>query len=130
MEHLSKLYVQVITASDRLRTSDQSPIGFALGDIPVVHADTKTGRYGFRDGLAVMDANFIAGPLTRTTAAVLTVRPERPADLVVKKKLQTLNAVFIRAAMGEVACHPDDALELRRMFRNLHRLPPGPLIGA
>jgi hypothetical protein len=116
--HLSKFWVQVIIA-------DQLGVGFALADIPIVHANTKTGQYGFRDGLALGDADLIVGPLTRWTAVALSVRPTPHVTLKVKKRLQEVNAVFARAALREIACHPDDARELARVCQRLDQLPPG-----
>ncbi|MFG1818798.1 DUF4238 domain-containing protein [Kribbella sp. NPDC049174] len=118
---LAKFHVQVIT-------SDQLEMGFALGDVPVVHANIKTARYGFRDNLAIGDADLIVGPLTRTTAAALSVRPRKPIKLTVKRRMQEINAVFARAALNEVACHPDDALEVRRVCQQLDRLSPNRLV--
>ena len=118
---LAKFYVQVIT-------SDQLGIGFALGDVPVVHANTRTGQYGFRDRLAVGDADLIIGPLTRSAAVALSVRPREPAKLTVKRRLQELNAVFARAALSEIACHPGDAHEVQRVCKNLDRFAPDRLV--
>ncbi|MFI5710980.1 DUF4238 domain-containing protein [Kribbella sp. NPDC051620] len=113
-DQLAKFHVQVIT-------SERLGMGFALGDIPVVHANTKQGRYGFRDDLAIGDADLIIGPLTRTTAAALTVRPVDSAKLAVKKRMQEINAVFARAALNEVACHPDDVADVRRVCEQQDR---------
>lgn len=119
---LAQFHVQVIT-------SDQLGMGFALGDVPVVHANIGTGQYGFRDRLAIGDANLIVGPLTRSTAVALSVRPMDAARLTVKRRLQELNAVFARAALHDVACHPDDAIEVRRVCQSLDRFPPDKLVG-
>jgi hypothetical protein len=121
--HLAKFYVQVIT-------SDQLGLGFALGDVPVVHANTSAGQYGFRDRLAIGDANLIIGPLTRFTAAALSVQPRESAKLTVKKRLQELNALFARAALSEIACHPSDVQEVQRVCQNLDRHTPNRLVPA
>jgi hypothetical protein len=98
--------------------------GFVIGDTPVVHAQLGNARYGFRDRLALGDADFIIGPLTRTTAACFTVRPLAPALVKTRKMLDTINAIFLRAALREVACHPDDAKAVRQTHSRLDRLPP------
>jgi len=102
--------------------------GFVLGDIPVVHADTKCGRYGFRDRLAIGDADLIIGPLTRRTAALMTSTGTRDTTLRVKKQVQVINALFWRAARAEVACHPEDVVESRRVFAHLGDLRPSRLL--
>lgn len=121
-EMLNGFHLQVVELAHGLP-------GFVIGDTPVVHAGLKEGRYGFRDHLALGDANFIIGPLTRTTAACFTVRPLPPAVIKTRKVVDTINAVFLRAAMAEVACHPDDAKSLRQTFSRLDRLPASILTG-
>lgn len=101
--------------------------GFVIGDTPVVHAQLREGRYGFRDGLALGDANFIIGPLTRTTAACFTVRPLTPVLVKTRRMVDTINGIFLRAALAEVACHPDDAKAVRQTHSRLDRLPPSVL---
>lgn len=103
--------------------------GFVIGDTPVVHAALKDSLYGFRDHLALGDADFIIGPLTRTTAACFTVRPLSPVLVKTRKKLDTINAIFLRAALVEVACHPQDAKALPQTYSRLDRLPPSILTG-
>jgi hypothetical protein len=98
--------------------------GFVIGDTPVVHALQREGRYGFRDCLALGDADFIIGPLTRTTAACFTVRPLGPVLVKTRKMLDTINAILLRAALAEVACHPDDARAVRQTHSRMDRLPP------
>ena len=120
-ERFSRLHVQVIEIDEQI--SD----GFALGDVPVVHADTRTGRYGFRDELAVGDADLVVGPLTRRLAVALSESRDPLVQVTTKRLLHTINAVFVRAAAAEVACHPDDAREVRRVIGNLWRLPVGRL---
>ena len=71
-EKLNGFHLQVISLAD------SSLPGLVVGDTPVVHAALEDGRYGFRDRLALGDATFIIGPLTRTTAACFSARPLRP----------------------------------------------------
>jgi hypothetical protein len=47
-----------------------------------------------------------------------------------RKKLDAINAIFLRAALEEVACHPDDAKAVRQTHSRLDRLPPTILTGA
>lgn len=116
-EKLSRFHMQVIELASNLP-------GFVLGDTPVVHADAATGRYGFRDSLALGDASMIIGPLTNRTAACFAAQPLGPAVIRTHKALDALNAVFIRAATSEVACHPDDARRLQQVANRVDALPP------
>ena len=56
-EVLNRFHLQVIEIPDHLP-------GLVIGDTPVVHALTSSNQYGFRDRLALGDANLIVGPLT------------------------------------------------------------------
>lgn len=116
VEQLGRYFVQVIT------TEPGQP-GFAIGDIPAVHANTRTGQFGFRDRLAVGDANLVMAPLDRHTAVFLSAQNLPPETLRKKWQVQTINAATLRAALSEVACHPDDTLELRRVARDPRRFP-------
>lgn len=116
-EMLNRFHLQVIELAAGLP-------GFVIADTPVVHADLKRGRYGFRDHLALDDADFIIGPLTRTTAACFTARPLPPMLVKTRKLLDATNAIFLRAALEEIACHPDDARALQQTHSRLDRLPP------
>jgi hypothetical protein len=98
--------------------------GFVLGDTPVVHAALSAGRYGFRDHLALGDADFVIGPLTRRTAACFTARALPNVRVTTRKLLDAINAIFLRAAHAEVACHPDDGKAIRQTYSRLDRLPP------
>lgn len=98
--------------------------GFILGDVPIVHVDVRTGRYGFRDNLAIGDANMIVGPLSRRIAVFLSAAPLRHAELRTRRLVDTVNAVFWRAASAEVICHPEDSLAASQLWRKLDRLPP------
>lgn len=103
--------------------------GFVVGDTPVVHADLMNSRYGFRDRVALGDANFIIGPLTRTTAACFSASRLRPEVIKTREMVDAINAIFLRAASGEVACHPDDAGAVKQVHSRLDRLPPSILTG-
>lgn len=116
-DKLIRFHMQVIDIAAGLT-------GFVLGDTPVVHAHLATGRYGFRDSLALGDASMIVGPLTRTTAACFSAKPLAPVTITTYKALDALNAVFVRAATAEVACHPDDARRLQQVANRLDGLPP------
>lgn len=116
-EMLGGFHMQVIEIDPALS-------GLVIGDMPIVHADVPSGRYGFRDSLALGDASLIIGPLTRRTAACFSVQPLAPVTITTHNALDALNAVFIRAATAEVACHPDDALRLQQVAGRLDRLPP------
>lgn len=119
---LERFHLQIVELDEGLP-------GFALGDTPVLHIATRDHRFGFRDDLAVGDADLIAGPLTRTTAACFTVEPLPDVRFGTRKRVDTWNAFFIRAAQAEVVCHPDDARGLRQTHSRLDRLPPSLLIG-
>lgn len=121
-EMLGRFHLQIVEVSEGLP-------GFAIGDTPIVHALLKEGRYGFRTHLALGDADFIVGPLTRRTAACFTATPLPPVQVRTRKKLDAINAVFIRSALEEVACHPDDAKALQQTYLRLDRLPPALLTG-
>lgn len=121
-EMLNRFHLQVVEVPDHLP-------GLVVGDTPVVHASASSSQYGFRDRLALGDANLIVGPLTRRTAACFTVKPLPPAVLRTRKKVDALNAVFLRAAIAEVACHPDDAVHVQQVCRRLDRLPTEILLG-
>ena len=122
-EKLNGFHLQVI------ELADSSLPGFVIGDTPVVHARLEDGRYGFRDRLALGDASLIIGPLSRTTAACFSARPFRPLLVKTRKKVDAINAIFLRAASEEVGCHPDDARAVRQAHSRLDRLPPSILTG-
>lgn len=104
--------------------------GFAIGDTPIAHARIAEGACGFKDSLALGDADFIVGPLTRRTAAAFTVRHSGAVKVTTRRMVDTINAVFLQAASEEVACHPNDAKTLAQTFRNLDRLDPARLTGS
>lgn len=122
-ERLNQFYMQLITIAPGLP-------GFAIGDVPIVHAQTSSGKYGFRDRLAVLDANLIIAPLDRTTAACFTAKPFPTTILDSRQDVDTINAVFIRAALNEVACHPDEAQYLEEVCSQLDQLPIENMLGA
>ena len=119
-EMLNGFHLQVIEL-------DSSLPGFVIGDTPVVHAALNSGRYGFRDELALGDADFIIGPLTRTTAACFSGQRLRHVRVTTRKMSDTINAIFMRAAQKEVACHPSDAKAVRQTLSRLDLLPPSVL---
>jgi hypothetical protein len=104
--------------------ADPSGPGFLLADVPVVHFSSTRKAYGFRDRLALGDANLIGAPLTRHTAVFLSAAPVRDAQLKTKKQIQRINALFWRSAIAEVACHPDDVREATRVWSHLSTLRP------
>ena len=97
--------------------------GFILGDVPVVHGLVESERFGFRDGLAIGDANLVIGPLTRRIAVCFTARQLPHVELRTRKMVDLVNAVFWRASRELVACHPDDVLATQQMARRIDRLP-------
>lgn len=121
-EMLNRFYLQVVELDPALP-------GFLIGDTPVVHAKLSAAQYGFRDHLALGDADFIIGPLTRRRAACFTARRLPSVLVTTRKKLDVINAIFLRAAQIEVACHPDDAKATRQTHSRLDRLPPTILTG-
>lgn len=124
-EKLNRFHMQVVEFA-------RDVPGLVLGDTPVVHADTRNDRYGFRDRLALGDANLIIGPLTRRVAACLTARPFCPVRVTTRRLADDINSIFLRAADREVACHPDDARKLRQTASRLdrHRPPVGTFGGS
>jgi hypothetical protein len=98
--------------------------GLALGDVPVVHAQLATQRFGFAEDLAIDDADLIWAPISRRVAVLFTAEPMADAHVRTKKLLRKLNALTLRTALREVACHPDDALHLQRLQRDLSGILP------
>jgi hypothetical protein len=121
---LNRFHLQIIEISDT-----RLP-GFAIGDTPIAHARLAEDTYGFKDSLALGDADFIVGPLTRRTAAAFTAKRFEAVSVTTRRMVDTINAVFIRAAFKEVACHPDDARAMAQTFRSLDRLDPVRLTGS
>lgn len=114
---LNQFHMQVIEIPPHLP-------GLVLADTPITHAEPSTGRYGFRDRLAIGDATLILGPLTRRTAVAFTAAPMAPVVLSTRRSVDTLNAIFIRNALSEVACHPDDIKHSRQAVYRCDRNPP------
>jgi hypothetical protein len=129
---MARHYTEIVTrfANRHVQIIETAPglPGFVLADVPVVHADSRSHRYGFADDLAIDDANLIIGPLTRTTAACLTTTPTSHKVLKTKKLVQLVNAVFWRNAQDLIACHPDDVRESKRVFDHLDELPVSRLV--
>jgi hypothetical protein len=116
-DRLNGLHLQVVEVHPSLP-------GFAIGDTPIVHGDPPTNRYGFRDHLALMDAHFVFGPLTRRVGVCFSGSSLAPVTVRTRRMLDTLNGLTIRAALSEVACHPDDAKAVRQAGQRLDRHPP------
>ena len=121
-EKLNSLHMQVITVDPLLP-------GFAIGDTPIVHGHPATNRYGFRDHLALMDASFVFGPLTRRVGVCFSGQSLPSVKVRTKRMLNTLNGLTIRAASAEVGCHPDDRGAVRQAWGRLDQLPPSILFG-
>jgi Protein of unknown function (DUF4238) len=113
----TKWRVQIVAA-------DPAGPGFVISDLPVVHFSSARQAYGFRDRLALGDADLVGAPLTRYTAAFLSQGHTPDVLLKTKKQLQRINALFWRCATSEVACHPDDVREATRVWSHLSELPP------
>ncbi|MGQ0433394.1 MAG: DUF4238 domain-containing protein [Microthrixaceae bacterium] len=116
-EKLNSFHMQTVELDNDLP-------GFVLGDTPIVHADTRQDRYGFRDRLALGAADLITGPLTRRTAVCFTLKRLPHTVIRTRKMVDAINAIVLRAAQAEVACHPDDAHALSQLPGRLDRLPP------
>jgi len=105
---------------------DASLPGLALGDNPMVHAHLPSSRFGIRDALAVGDADLIMAPLARRVVVFFTKDRIASKTLTTLVKVQELNSLIARAARNELACHPDDAVKVRRVCGNFGRyLPTG-----
>lgn len=76
---LAQYHLQVIEAAPTLP-------GFVIGDVPVVHALLASQRFGFRDRLAIGDADYVAGPISRRVAVLFTVN-RLPHKVIQTKKL-------------------------------------------
>lgn len=103
---------------------DQRLPGLVLADNPILHGSKVAGRFGFDAAGAVGDAEIILVPIQRRLAACYS--PMRLPNITIQTKagLGWINALLIRGASAEVACHPDDALAISRLIRNLDRYPP------
>jgi hypothetical protein len=119
---LNDFHMQVVEVSPELP-------GLIIGDTPIVHARPADGRYGFRDGLALGDATLIVAPLTRRVAVCFSATELPHETIATRRALDTINGVFIRAAVSEFACHPDDAKAARQAHSRLDRHPPSLLFG-
>ena len=132
VDSMARVYDEIVTwfATRHLQviTSPPELPGFVLSDVPFVHIDSQTGRYGYRDGLAVDDADLIVAPLTRRTVVCLTAEPMDHFALTTKKATQLINAALGRSGRELVASHPDDAREARRVFAHLDDLPVAKLL--
>ncbi len=111
VERLQALHIQIIEVDSDLP-------GLVLGDVPVVHANLADGRFGYRDRLAIGDAELIMGPLTRRVLICFSATPDAHVRITTKRKLNAVLNLLIRASVREVGCHPDDRLNLQRVCRN------------
>lgn len=109
--------VQLIAVNERLP-------GLVLADHPILHGQRKQGRFGFRDAGAVGNADTILLPIRRHLAACYSHLHLPDVEIKTKNGLNWVNALLLRGALKEVACHPDDALPTSRLVRNLDRYPP------
>ena len=112
--YLNSLHLQVVELGPDV-------CGLVLGDVPVVHAHTPTKQFGFADRLAIRAANVVVGPVTRRVAALFTSQTEAHVAVRSQKAASSLNALLIRGASREVACHPDDTMRVRRICWHLDR---------
>jgi hypothetical protein len=119
---LNGFHMQVVEVAPELP-------GLIIGDTPIVHARPADGRYGFRDRLALGDATLIVAPLARRVAVCFSATELPHETVTTRKALDTLNGLFIRAAVSEFACHPEDAKAARQTHDRLDRHPPGALFG-
>ena len=110
---LRKWHLQVVQSPTSLP-------GFILGDVPVIHASLQARKFGFRDGLAVGDADVIMAPIGRRVMVCFAPHEKRPTTLTTKQSVRTLNALTIRVARQEVACHPDDGADVQRACRSIN----------
>ncbi|MGD9794415.1 MAG: DUF4238 domain-containing protein [Acidimicrobiia bacterium] len=124
----NRVSAQLMTWELQVITIDPSVgASFILGDVPVAHARRASGRFGFRDGLAVGDADVIGAPITSTTAVLLTTERLPHVMFRTKVKVNALNVLFWLAAEREVAVHPSgerDALRIKDLARRPEALKP------
>jgi hypothetical protein len=95
--------------------------GFLLADNPVLHGIRAEGRFGFRDAVAVDEADTFVVPIGRRLLAFYTHDPLPAVHIRLKESLRWVNALLMCSAVGEVACHPDDAAECSDLIANLDR---------
>lgn len=114
---LARLSVQLVALDVRLP-------GFLLADVPVLHGRRDEGVFGFREPVAVGDADIIVIPIQRRLAAFYTADPLPDLNVKTKKGWSWINALLAHGAATEVACHPDDAPDVSRLLRQLDRYPP------
>lgn len=115
---LAPLHVQLVALDSHLP-------GFALADMPVLHGRRTEGIFGFGAPVAVGDADIIVVPVMRRLAAFYTADPLPDVCVKTKNAWCWINALFLHGAAAEVACHPDDALDVARLIRDVDRYPPG-----
>lgn len=111
VERLQALHMQIVEIDDGLP-------GLVLGDVPVIHANLSEGRFGYRDRLAIGDADLIMAPLTRRVLICFSATPDPHVRVTTKRKLNDVINLLIRASVREIGCHPEDRLNLQRVCRN------------
>jgi hypothetical protein len=109
-ELLAKNSAQVLTIADNLP-------GLPIGDAPVVHGNLDSARFGFRDRLAIGDSNLIMVPLTRRVAMCLTRTPMADTAISSVHQWRRVVDIQVRACLGEIAAHPDDAHAVGKLCR-------------
>ena len=103
---------------------DEKLPGFVLADVPILHGFRDSGRFGYLAAGAVGDADTIVVPISRWLAASYTSKRPRDKQISTKQGWSWVNSQLIRGGRSEVACHPDDRLDVERLIRNLDRFPP------
>ena len=97
--------------------------GFVLPDNPVLHGKRVEGRFGFRDAVAIGEADQIIVPIDRRLTALYSSKRLPAVEIRTKESMRWVNSLLIRSALKEVVCHPDDAQEVARLIKNLDRYP-------
>lgn len=121
-EMLNRFHLQVVELGDELP-------GFVIGDTPWC---TRSSR---RAGTASAITSRSGTPTSSSGRSLVELQHASPASISppvlvrTRKKLDAINAIFLRAALAEVACHSDDAKALRQTHSRLDRLPPSILTG-
>lgn len=104
--------------------SVQGVPGFVLSDNPILHGRRREGRFGFRDGVAIGDADTIVVPISRRLVAFYSSERRPDVEIRTKKGVRWVNSLLLQSARSQVACHPEDALETSRLIRQRDLYPP------
>jgi Protein of unknown function (DUF4238) len=124
MRHGTQTIPEILAKSSiQLISGDESLPGFVLPDHPILHGKRDKGLFGFRYAGAVGDADLIVAPIHRRLVAFYSRRRLRNVEIKTKKGISVVNALLMRSAASEVACHPADALATSQLIRNLDRFP-------